>query len=293
MCSLCKRDTAVADPETGEMICNNCGTVLSEKAVETRAEWRIFDVEQSSRARAGARTSLAQHDMGLATVIGRANKDASGNILNSGMRSSISRLRIWDSRTQLDPSDRNLRVAFEQLHKLKSKLGLSDAVVEKTAYIYRKAFERKFTRGRSISSMLVACLYIACRDMGAPRSFKEIAAISNLRRKDITYSYRMLILGLDIKVPLPDPAKCIVRIANKVKISEKTKRLALEKMGALIMTEISAGKGPMGLAATVLYLSCLNNGESITQKDLAEAAGVTEVTIRNRVRDLNSRARTA
>lgn len=133
-----------------------------------------------------------------------------------------------------------------------------------------------------------ASLYIACREMEAARSFKEVAVIRNVKPKDIAQCYRLLFSGLNIKVPLPDSMRCIVRIANRVKASEKIKRQALDKMNDLMKTQMPAGKGPMGFAATVLYLFCLSNSEGITQKDLAEAAGVTEMTIRNRVRDLKN-----
>ena len=146
----------VTDPQSGEVICSNCGQVLTEKILENRAEWRSFNtVEESTKSRIGAPTSLARHDMGLATVIGRTNKDASGNTIDATMRSTMDRLRIWDYRTQITSStDRNLRSAFGQLDKLKDKLGLSDAAIEKTAYIYRKAQDKGLVRGRTITSVL-------------------------------------------------------------------------------------------------------------------------------------------
>ncbi len=233
---------------------------------------------------------MAYHDMGLATIIGKTNSDSSGHKLDSSMLSTIQRLRTWDFRTQARTSaDRNLMRAFNELDRVKDKLGLTDAIIEKTAYIYRKAQEKQLVRGRSITSILSAAIYIACREMSASRSFSEVISITNVKRKNITRSYRLLVSALDIKMPLVDPMKCVAKIANKARLSEKTKRMALGMMSDLTQKEISAGKGPMGLAATVLYLSCLTNGEHVTQNDIAEAAGVTEVTIRNRVKDLKNK----
>jgi transcription initiation factor TFIIB len=178
--------------------------------------------------------------------------------------------------------------AFSELERLKDKLGLSDAIVQKTAYIYRKAQEKRLARGRSVSSILAAAIYIACREMGAARTLRDVTEITNVKRKVLSRSYRLLVLELDIKVPSVDPMKCIVKIANKAKLGEKTQRMAMSTMSDLINKEISAGKDPMGLAATVLYLSCLTNSETTTQRDIAEAAGVTEVTIRNRFKDLKT-----
>jgi transcription initiation factor TFIIB len=288
ICSVCSDGQMVTDPESGEIICRNCGIVMLDKIQESRPEWRAFTADDGNdRSRTGTPSSLARHDMGLSTVIGRADKDASGNAIDVSMRSTMDRLRAWDFRTQAHtPTDRNLRQAFSELERLKDKLGLSDVIIEKTAYIYRKAQERGLVRGRTISSVLAAAIYIACRESGTSRTLKDIASISNIKRKDIARTYRLLVLELNYKIPMVDPIKCIVRVANKANLSEKTKRLAMNIMHSVTRSGISAGKDPMGLAASVLYLSCMNTGESRTQTEISEAAGVTEVTVRNRYKNL-------
>jgi transcription initiation factor TFIIB len=288
-CHLClKNEDVITDHESGEIICSNCGMVITDKTQDVATpEWRAYTTEEKNeKARTGAPTSLAVHDMGLSTVIGRANRDAGGQIFDVSMRSAIERLRTWDSRIQVHSSeDRNLRQAFQHLDTLKDKLGLSYAIVEKTAYIYRKAYERQLPRGKTIVGVLTAAMYIACRDMGAPRTLKEIATVSNIKRKDIARNYRTLVFELDIKIPIVDPMSCIIRIANKVSLSDKTKRQAIRLMGNIAKDEIvlSAGKNPMGFAASILYLASIatKDDDHIRQKGLAEAAGVTEVTIRN------------
>jgi transcription initiation factor TFIIB len=236
-------------------------------------------------------TSLARHDMGLSTIIGRTDRDASGQRIDAAMRSTMDRLRIWDYRIQTQTAtDRNLRNAFFKLDILKDKLGLSDTVVEKVAYIYRKAQKRGLVRGRTIQGVLAAAIYIACREIGISRTLKDIASYSNVKFKEGAKSYRLLCIELDIKVPIVDPIKYIVKVANKANLSEKTKRQATEIMNKIITkTEISTGKNPMGLAASVLYMSSIKTGENITQGNLSDAAGVTEVTLRNRYKDLINR----
>jgi transcription initiation factor TFIIB len=290
-CSSCKSNQIITDIESGEIVCSNCGQVISNNALEdTRPEWRAFGAEeQANKIRTGIPTSLARHDMGLATVIGTPDRDASGHKIDAAMRSMMERLRTWDARTQAHSStDRNLRHAFYELDRLKDKLGLSDTIVEKSAYIYRKAQERMLIRGRTISGILAAAIYIACRELGTPRTLKDIAADSAIKLKEVARSYRILYFELDLKIPLVDPVKCIVKVANKAKLSEKTKRQAAEMMRMVNKRELSAGKDPMGLAASVLYLASLRNGDGITQMDIADAAGVTEVTLRNRTKDLRN-----
>jgi transcription initiation factor TFIIB len=259
---------------------------LSDKASETRAEWRDFGSESDKRIRTGMHTSLARHDMGLSTTIGKTNRDASGRLLDVNTRYMINRLRTWDHRIQLDaPSDRGLGKAFDELHRIRAKLGLSDTMVEKTAYIYRKAHDKKMVRGRSISALLGACVYLACRELDAPVTLKDITAVSNIKRRDVSRYYRLLLTELDIKVPLIDPMKCVIKIANKTQINEKIRRQAMSLMRDIAGTKVQIGKAPMCFAATVLYIACRKSCSGMTQRTIAEAAGVTEVSIRNRVRE--------
>jgi transcription initiation factor TFIIB len=293
-CSSCNNNNnntgqIITDTESGEIICRKCGRVMLDNVQESRPEWRSFTTDElhNARSRTGMPTSLARHDKGLATIIGRANKDASGQVLDAAMRTTMERLRTWDFRTQAHTStDRNLRQAFSELDRLKDKLGLPDSVIEKTAYIYRKVQERGLVRGRTISSVLAAAAYIACREMGMSRTLDDIADLNNIKHKELARTFRLLVLELDIKVPMIDPMKCVVKVANKAKLSEKTKRQAMTIMHDIIKSGASAGKDPMGLAGSVIYMSSLNTGETITQMDIADAAGVTEVTIRNRYKDI-------
>jgi transcription initiation factor TFIIB len=158
--------------------------------------------------------------MGLATIVGKDDKDASGTKINPSTLSTMKRLRKWDFRVQLNtPSDRSLREAFMLLGTIKDKLGLSNAVIENTAYLYRKAQQRNFLRGRSIPSVICAATYIACRDLGISKTMKDIAEASNVKRKSVARIYRQLMLELDYKVPNTDPPKCIARVANKANIT--------------------------------------------------------------------------
>ncbi|MFZ0695898.1 MAG: TFIIB-type zinc ribbon-containing protein, partial [Nitrososphaeraceae archaeon] len=198
----------ITDHESGEYICSNCGIVLSaEKAQETRPEWRAFNTGQSNnnRIRTGMPASLARHDMGLSTIIVRGDRDYTGNRISASIKSTIDRLRILDYRTQLyDSTDRSLKKAFSELDKLKDKLVLPDSVVEKAAYIYRKAQSRGMVRGRTVSAMLAAAIYIACREIEVGKTLKDIAQGANVKPKTLSQSYRIILTELDIKTPMLD-----------------------------------------------------------------------------------------
>jgi len=294
VCSVCgKNKTVITDPDCGEIICSNCGMVLSDKIQESsRPDKRTFNIsDRDNIDRTGIPTSLARHDMGLATTIANTDRDASGHKIDATMRSTMNRLRVWHFRTQAyTPTDKNLLQAFNELDLLKDKLSLPDASVQKAAYIYRKVQEKGLGRRRPIHTVLAAVIYIACREMEIPRTIKDISKNSNIKPNEISRLYRLLVFELDIRIPLVDPMKCITMISNKVNVSEKIKHYAMNIMNDdITKSQISAGKNPLGLAASVLYLSCLINNSSINQTVFAQAAGVTEVTIRNLCRNLKSK----
>lgn len=279
----CREHILLNDEEHGEILCARCGCVIQDKTEDVGAEWRSFE-NQPDRGRTGDGTYLSKHDMGLATIISRTNKDVTGKPLSSAMKNTIERLRMWDNRSQAySAGDRNLREAFTHLLSLKEKLGLSDAVVEKTAYIYRKAHEKKITRGRAIVAFLCATLYAACRETGTPRTIKEIGKMSTVKTKQINKCYRILVEQFDLRMPVVDPITCVSRVANKAGVSEKTKREAVSILKEYERNATIAGKSPMVVAATAVYIATLRNNDGFTQKDIAEAANITEVAIRNRI----------
>ena len=245
---------SVTDPTTGEVICIDCGIVISDGIAENRPEWSVIGInELYSGSRMGMPVSLAIHDLGLSTVIGRNNKDFSGKtIVDVSTRSIIERIRTWDYRTQTRTSkDQSLIYAFRQLNKLKEKLALPSSVIEKAAYIYRKAQRNEIVKGRT--GAIAACIYIACREAVIPRGFNEVAEVSNIRPKEMWKAYRAIVSELDLKVPLIDPVRCLVRLANKTGINEKVKRCGIDCMKQVIDNNMSAGRDPMGLANGSLY----------------------------------------
>lgn len=289
-CPQCGKRALIEDSNTGELSCSNCGYVVSERSMDSGPEWRSFgDEKGEDRARAGSPTSITYRDMGLSTVIGRSNRDASGRSFSSPMRGTIDRLRRWDNRSPAYGSvERNLGVALTELEKMSDKLGVSQAVKERAAYIYRKALERGLLRGRSITGISAASLYAALRDTETPRTLRDVASANNLSRKSVARDYRILLREMDLSMPVADAARNVTRIASQVGMSEKAVRRAVEIVRLTEQKEISAGKAPMGLAASALYLAGVLEGEVATQKEIAEAAGVTEVTVRNRYKGLRA-----
>lgn len=287
-CPRCGKTSMVLNGDGSEIYCASCGVVTKEKIANMGPEWRSFSGdEKGDRSRTGSPTSITMHDMGLATTIGRVNKDASGRSLSGPMKSTVERMRTWDRRSQVhESSDRNLHQALSELQRFSDKLSVPGAVAEKAAYFYRKALERNLIRGRSITAMIAASLYAACRVCEVPRTLKDVTAVSNVKRKDLARSYRLMHREMDFQMPVAEASRCVSGIASRARMSEKTQRRAQEILYMAKQTGISAGKDPMGMAASALYVACMLEGEGKTQKDVADAAKVTEVTIRNRYKGL-------
>ena len=215
-CPACNKSSFVLDENSGEILCSVCGIVISENRENEGPEWRSFANDGNDKSRVGSGTSITIHDMGLSTMIGSTNKDATGKPLSSAMKKSIDRLRTWNTRSQVNSaSDKNLRQALSEMDKLKDKLSLTDTVIEKAAYIYRKANEKKLVKGRSIHGLVASCIYAACRDTETPRTLDDVADGINVRRKDVARCYRLIFRELDLKVPIADPINGVARIASK------------------------------------------------------------------------------
>jgi transcription initiation factor TFIIB len=282
VCYVCSSDCIITDHEAGEAVCSKCGTVISDKIQESQVGGCTPFATDTINV--GKSTG---HDSGFSTIIGRPNRDASGRSLDAAMRHKMERLRKWDLRIKArNCRDGNLKYVLNQLQLLKDKLGLPEATVHKATYIYRKAQISGFVRGRTVPTVLGAAVYIACRELGIPKTLREIAGANNIKLKTLEKIYRRLITELEIKIPIVDLTKCIITVSNKANLSERTKRKAIDILHHISRKDMTDGKDPMGIAAAVLYIVCQNAGEKRSQQYIAQAAGITEMTLRNRYKDI-------
>jgi len=289
MCSACGGRNVIRDLESGELICGDCGLVIADPVVSTCPEWSAFTVEEHQEMdRVGPPPSFSIYDKGLSTTIGGVSRDARGKRIPNERRVEILRLRKWQGRFNVDNSERNLAQAMSELDRLSDRLHLPHAIQERAAVTYRKALKEGLVQGRSISSMVAASLYVACRVTQTPRTLAEVSLYSPVDKKEISRCYRILLKELEFHMPVPKAQRRVPKIASKVEVGEETLRKAIEILGDADRLKITVGKDPMGLAAAALYLACTMNGENRTQKDIACAAEVTEVTIRNRYKELKS-----
>ncbi len=289
-CPECGSRKIFQDGGSGETVCGGCGLVIAEPIINTGPEWRAYTPKEwKNRARVGLPLSFSIPDRGLSTMIGPIGWDAQGKRIPRNTLSKMFRLNRWNNRTMRDASEnRNLSQALRELQKISEKLHVPSIVQEGAALIYRKAFKKGIVRGRSISSMVLASLYAACRLTRTPRTLEEVARHSSIDKKEIGRCYRLLLKELKLRAPVPRAQIRVPKIASEVELGEETQRMAIEILNEAERLKTTAGKDPMGMAAAALYLACVMNGEKRTQKDIARASGVTEVTIRNRYKDMKN-----
>jgi transcription initiation factor TFIIB len=289
-CIECGSASPIHDYDTGETVCANCGLVLHKQMIDKGPEWRAFTQEErESKSRVGMPTSYSVYDKGLSTTMGWVGRDAFGRKLPLETRLQMWRLRKWQIRSRVHSSvEGNLSRAMNELDRLSDKLSTRGSIKENAALIYRKALEKDLIRGRSIALIVAAALYAACRSSETPRTLREIAEASVLNKKEVARCYRLLLCRLDIQMPIADPITYISKIGERVGITGQTQGLAIRILREAKKRRIASGKDPMGLAAAVLYIACRQNNENKTQMDISQAAGVTEVTIRNRYKRLKN-----
>jgi transcription initiation factor TFIIB len=290
-CPECDSTHLVRDYQRGELVCEDCGLVIDEEYIDQGPEWRAFDAEQGQkRARTGAPMTYTIHDKGLSTTIGWKNKDSYGKSIPTRNRAQLYRLRKWQRRIRVsNATERNLAFALTQLDRMASNMGLPRNIRETAAMIYRKAVHNNLIRGRSIDGVVAASLYAACRQCSVPRTLDEIATVSRVGRKEIGRTYRFMIRELKLKLMPTSPEDYISRFCSELKLDGTVQARAAEILSEAADNELTSGRGPTGVAAAAIYIASILCNQRRTQREVADVAGVTEVTIRNRYKELTDK----
>src|SRR6056297_1319519 len=286
-CPECSSDNLVKSSDRAELVCDDCGLVVEEEQIDPGPEWRAFNhSERQQKSRVGAPTTQTMHDKGLTTQIDWKDKDAYGQSLSSEKRSQMHRLRKWQERIRTkDAGERNLQFALSEIDRMASALGVPRSVREVASVIYRRALNEDLIRGRSIEGVATAALYAACRQEGIPRSLDEVAEVSRVPQKEIGRPYRYISQELGLELKPVDPKQFVPRFASALELSEEVQAKATEIIDVSAEQGLLSGKSPTGFAAAAIYAASLLCNEKKTQREVADVAQVTEVTIRNRYQE--------
>jgi len=271
-------------------VCSSCGFVVYDQAEDMGPEWKAIDPEEkAARVRVGSPTTIALHDYGLTTDIGLGMRDSQGRYLSPYARTQMYRLKRWQRRIRTAPSERSLSTVLAKIMELSDALNLPKNVLETAAQLYRSSARLKVAKSKSIAGMTAASVYLACRKCGVGRSLKEVARASRIDKRTAAKYYRLMLKEVESSyIPPPSVGKYISKIVNISKIDPKVERLALQLSRLTEDSKIYSGKAPAGLAAAYVYISSVMLGEHIPQREIADVAEVTEVTVRNRCREILS-----
>ena len=289
VCPECGGTELETDSVMAEIRCKRCGLVIEENLIDQGPEWRAFDHEQrNARTRVGAPATPTVHDKGLPTVIDYKNKDARGGAIPDRNKAQMYRIRILQKRIRISGAgERNLAFALSELDREASRLSIPKDIRADASVIYRDAVKNNLIRGRSIEGVVAASLYAACRRCNVPRTLDEIANASKVSKKVVGRTYRFLARQLNIKLAPTSPADYVPRFATNIGLSKEAETKAIDIIGKASEKGLTSGRGPTGVAAAALYIASVLLGERKTQREVADASGVTEVTIRNRYRELS------
>jgi len=288
VCPECGSTDLIRDYEAGEIVCERCGYVISTILFDTGPEWRAFDEEQrEKRTRVGAPLTWTIHDKGLSTVIDWHDSDIYGRKLKPKQKARIYRLRKWHRRSKVSgATERNLAFALSELTKVAYKLNLPKNVLETASVIYRQVVRKRLIRGRSIQGVAAASIYMACRQCNVIRTLEEVAKASNTSKKEGGRNYRFLLRNLNTKVLPVNPNNYVSKFISQLSLSGNAESLAIKIIKIASELKLTSGRGPAGVAAAATYIASLLTDERRTQGEIAKGAHVTEVTIRNRYKEL-------
>ncbi|MCS4537594.1 MAG: transcription factor IIB [Thaumarchaeota archaeon] len=286
-CPNCRRPL-IGDYDKGEVLCPKCGLVIVDHVQDMSPEWKALDPEDKlKRVRVGAPRTLALHDFGLTTEIGES-AHGNGRSMSPYMKASLETMRKWQRRIRTSSSqERGLSDVLSRISEISENLSLPDSITETAAHIYRTSAKMKFAKSKSIIGMAAASVYLACRKCGIGRTIKEVAKAASIDKGAVAKYYRLIIRETENDYVPPHPVqKYISKLVNTAKIDPKVERLALNLATEMKDTKISSGKAPAGLAAAYIYISAVMEGQHLPQREIAEIAEVTEVTVRNRCREI-------
>jgi transcription initiation factor TFIIB len=293
-CPECK-STLVDDIQNGEIICSGCGVVVDDQIANCGPETISSNFEDKMKlARATGQTTYSQHDLGITTEISISAKDFSGKTINREVAGQMNNLRKWQQRVRVSsPRERRLANVLAKMGETCDGLSLSRNVLETASMIYRNLDGHIDVKGKSVVCITAATIYMACKQCEVVRSLEEIcrgicpAKDVKSKTKLAARYYRTMVMEMgQIHAPVVTMDKYISKIANMTQTEVRVERLALEIAEKTKDSSIADGKAPNGIAAAYLYVASVLLGQNVLQRDVSSVSGVTEVTIRNRCKEI-------
>ncbi|MDS0478312.1 transcription initiation factor IIB family protein [Natrinema sp. 1APR25-10V2] len=261
-----------------ETVCEDCGLVIDEQRIDHGPEWRAYDDEECERT--GAPLTAARHDRGLSTEIGRGT-DAKGNEISGQKRRRLARMRREQTRGRWrSKAERNLAHGLGEVRRLASALELSDSVRDQACQLFRSAQNEDLLRGRSIEAIGAASVYGACRCNGLSRLVDDVNEMAHVAESRVTNAYKTLNEELGLPAEPVSPSMFVPRLASDLECPDEIRQRARTLAEQAEKCGVTTGVHPAGFAAACLYKAGQEQGQWVTQSDVAETGNVTPTTVR-------------
>ncbi|MEM1526907.1 MAG: hypothetical protein QW775_00785 [Ignisphaera sp.] len=276
----------VMDYERGVVLCAETGEIIEENNIVEGPDWRAFNYDEWQKRAHGGAISQTVHDVGLTTDIGV--RDLSSTLISHREYMKMLRLRYLNKKVRVNKQDRKLVEALSNLNHVCAVLNLPEHVKETAAVIMKKIFYVLQPRRDDLQTLSIISVVLAARRHGIPVRVKHVVQNFNISED----RYWKLLSEVHMKVDIAefksfnDPRAFLSSIISNLRVSQKVHVLSSRVIEMLKKYGLTEGKDPAGIAAAAVYISAIVLDEKKTQKEVAKAANVTEVTIRNRYRDL-------
>ena len=287
-CPECAGTHLVVDEVRGERVCDDCGLVLEDRAVDASPDWSAYAPEDGRRAgHTGAPRDALAGASSLTTVIPPPHRDAHGSPIPFGERGALYRIqKLQRHASHALPGERSIPEASRVLDRFVSLLDLPRNTRDEAGYICHKAIQRGLARGRSLELLVAGAVYAACRIGGVPRTLDEVQRVTGLPRTRVGAAYRSLHRELSLAVHATRPTDYVQRFCSELDLSGRVGREATGLLRAFEPPGTSTCVSPCGTAGAAIYLASLICDEPRSEKAIARVAGVSEVTLRNRLLEM-------
>lgn len=281
-CPNCGSFALYVDSIRGERVCDNCGFVVDEGLVDQGPDWTTF--EGDDRIRAGPPPSVMAPDKGLGSMVGNGLRDAKGNPIDARSVAALNRLRRVSRWTRYDRTERALAPGLAQLSSLSSRLGLAPVFRERSAILLRRTIEAGLSRGRSMDAIVGAVVYLAAKQLGAPRGLHELSEATGVTVHRVSLTAKVIGRELGVFSRASRAEDFVPRFASQLGLDARVGERAMNLVAQGKDSKILEANSPVGIAAGALYLASEDLDVPLTQAQIARLTGVSEVTIRKHYR---------
>ncbi|CAH8496993.1 unnamed protein product [Schistosoma mattheei] len=275
----------IEDSHAGDMVCSMCGLVVADRVIDVGSEWRTFsnDANAKDMCRVGASENFLLDGGDLSTMISGPSPSDSRQLDEHGKP-------MYRNRRNISAPDRVLLSAFREISQMGEHLNLPKSISDHANLLFKQVHETKNLRGRSNDAVSTACLYMACRQEGVPRTFKEVCAVSRVSKKEIGKVFKKILKILETNVQSVTVEDFMSRFCGNLNLNITVQRVANVVARRALNLNLVAGRSPVSVAAAAIYMAAYALGCRKEKRDIGDVAGCAEATITCTYRAMHSRA---